>query len=279
MLLNQYIKTKQIELQRSGIKSARLDVLILLEDTLNKDRAWLLANQDLNLTSQNIEILNKLFKLRSTHIPLAYIRGHVEFYGRTFVINASTLVPRPESEDMVSELINLAAQLDLASKNHKNKRWLRVADVGTGSGALGITAYLETSNTLVDLIDIDKDALKVAKINVDIFTLNLSIIKNDLLANLTNEYDVLLCNLPYVPNDFEVNEAAKKEPRIALYGGHDGLDLYRRLYKQLEERAIKPLYILSESLPMQHETLVRISESHGYKLRNTNNYIQVFKLT
>src|SRR5690606_34367093 len=117
---------------------------------------------------------------------------------------------------------------------------------GTGSGALGITASLELPSdqkVRIDLIDIDPKVLKVAKTNVDLLTTGISTTVSDLLEGSQENYDVLLCNLPYVPDEHPVNKAATHEPDIALYSGKDGLNHYRRLLNQIGSSGLKPLYL------------------------------------
>jgi release factor glutamine methyltransferase len=268
MQVSDWLKAAEAELTASGVPTARLDSLVLLEDTLKKDRAWILANPEHALSADQVKILKKLLTRRSRHEPLAHLRGKTEFYGREFVINANVLEPRPESEAMIDCLLSLPGEAT---------NW-RIADVGSGSGAIGITAALELKSSLVDLLDIDAEAIKVSKINVDKFTLSLSVIKSDLLSSTGMDYDVLLCNLPYVPDDFHINLAASHEPRLAIFGGPDGLDIYRDLFKQLKYAPKKPLYILCESLPAQHEELSKIASLCEYSLLKTDDFIQVFTL-
>ncbi|PIZ63205.1 hypothetical protein COY17_01125 [Candidatus Saccharibacteria bacterium CG_4_10_14_0_2_um_filter_52_9] len=266
MNVDVWLKNSVKKLESAGIGTARLDPLVLLEDVLNVDRAKLLAEPELEILSSQAAELAKLLKQRAKHVPLAYVRGHTEFYGRDFVITPAVLEPRPESEamiDLLKELPNLPTQPCLA-------------DVGTGSGALGITSALELPGSQVDLLEIDTKALEVAKINVDKFTLKLQVIESDLLSQSKAVYDVLLCNLPYVPDDYQINRAVLHEPRIALFGGPDGLNVYRKLFKQVEKRSKQPLFILTESLPIQHKSLVAIALESDYKLFKINDFIQVF---
>ncbi len=268
-LINQAAK----KLQQAGVGSARLDTLILLEDELKKDRAHLLAHPELELSAAQIKKINKQIKRRAAQEPLAYIRGFSEFYGRRFRVNKHVLEPRPESETMVELLLNL-----VKSNRQKVKSW-QIADVGTGSGALGITAALELHNSSVDLYDIDASALAVAKHNCELHELHLKTIKRDLLRNSHKAYDVILANLPYIPNHWQLHESVKAEPRLAIFGGKDGLDVYRRLFEQLTHFNWRPKYILTESLPPQHEELIKIAKSAGFKLLKKQDLTQVFQIT
>jgi release factor glutamine methyltransferase len=260
-------KAAEQELVQAGISTARLDALVLLEDVTGIDRAKLLAEPDQPISPAQEAKLKKLLALRLRHVPLAYVRGWTEFYGRKFVITPAVLEPRPESETMIDLLKSLA---DLPAEPC-------IADVGTGSGALGITAKLELPKARVELLEIDEKAVEVAKINVDLLTTGLATIQSDLLSETDTDFDVLLCNLPYVPDGYHINTSALHEPKIAIFGGLDGLDLYRKLFKQVQERATRPLYILSEALPPQHPALATIALTQGYQLQQTDDFIQVFR--
>jgi release factor glutamine methyltransferase len=276
MTIGEWLRAASKRLEAAGIGTARLDLLVLLEDCLGINRARLLAEPDMELSMAQTTKLEKLLKRRAAHEPLAYIRGKTEFYGRDFVITPAVLEPRPESETMIDIFKVLAKGGLLSQKEPGSGLPLRIADVGAGSGALGITAALEAPNTIVELLDIDPDTLKVAKTNVDKFTLSIRVVRSNLLEQSARDYDVLLCNLPYVPDDYHINQAAGREPRIAIFGGQDGLDLYRRLFQQVSELPKQPLYILTESLPPQHAALQAIARRHGYELTKTDDFIQLF---
>ncbi|HEX5395378.1 MAG TPA: HemK/PrmC family methyltransferase [Candidatus Saccharimonadales bacterium] len=269
MKLDEYFKSATKRLSGSGIGSSRLDVLILLEDALHKDRSWILAHPEAKLTASQLNKLEKQLDRRQKHEPIAYIRGFTEFYGRRFKVNRRVLEPRPESEAMIDLLKEITTTYHLPST-------IAVADIGTGSGALGITAALELHNHNVDLYDIDASALAVAKHNCELHELRLKAAKRDLLRYSHKPYDVILANLPYVPNGWKINEAAAMEPRIAIFGGNDGLDVYRRLFEQLSHFSWKPIFVLTEALPPQHEKLAIIAAEKGLRLKSSRGFIQVF---
>jgi len=273
MNYNEWLRSAEQQLAAAGIGTARLDSLVLMEDATGKDRAWLLAHPDHELSPMQVAKLKKLLKRRVEHEPLAYIRGRAEFYGREFVLTPAVLQPRPESETMIDLLKTLPL---FGSAKHQKSTQVCIADIGTGSGALGITAQLELPQTRVELIEIDSKALKIAQINVDKFTLTVPVIKSDLLSAAQTSYDVLLCNLPYVPDNFQINPAAMQEPSMAIFGGPDGLNVYRKLFEQLRQRPRKPLYILTEALPPQHPELAQIAAAAGFRQHHSQDFIQVF---
>jgi release factor glutamine methyltransferase len=267
MKTNDWLQYATQKLHSAKIDTARLDCLVLLEDALNTNRTQLLAEPDTLLTDEQQTVLDAQLAKRCRHTPLAYIRGKVEFYGRTFLVNEHVLVPRPESEVMVE----LFSQLQL-------KQHVKLADIGTGSGALGITAALESGLEHVYLHDIDANALEVARKNSQLHKVTATCVLKNLVNDYNTNYDVLLCNLPYVPTGYPINEAATHEPELALYGGDDGLDLYRELFKQVDEQATKkPQYILTEALPEQHTLLAHIARDSGFTQKTSQEFIQVFK--
>jgi release factor glutamine methyltransferase len=264
-----WLKNAEKVLAGVGIRTARLDALVLLEDVTGHDRAWLLARPEHELSPDEQALLTKLLNQRAEHQPLAYVRGKTEFYGRTFVITPAVLEPRPESETMI----------DLLKRLPNLPTEPRIADVGAGSGALGITAKLELPTAHVELLEIDPPAIKIAQKNVDKYTTNVPVIRSDLLGSSSQNNNVLLCNLPYVPDSYTINSAALREPKIAIFGGQDGLDLYRKLFDQIKKLSAQPLFILTESLPPQHEILASIATKADYQPAQIDDFIQVFKLT
>src|SRR5438105_2769530 len=124
MKLGELLKTSEDRLKAAGIISARLDSLILIEDTFHKERSWVLAHPELNVNDAQARRLLRKVERRTNHVPIAYIRGFSEFYGRRFKVNRHVLEPRPESETM----IELLKELRL--------RRPAIADIGTGNGAI-----------------------------------------------------------------------------------------------------------------------------------------------
>ncbi len=269
MRIDTWLQQATKKLEQAGVGTARLDALVLLEDVTGRDRTWLLAHPDHKISPTEQTKLTKLLSQRARHEPLAYLRKKTEFYGREFIITPAVLEPRPESETMIDRLKKLP----------NLPKSPGIADVGTGSGALGVTAKLELPEAQVELLEIDPQALLVAQKNVDKYTINISVTLSDLLSKSSQTNHVLLCNLPYVPESYQINPAALREPRLAIFGGSDGLDIYRKLFEQVENLQKRPLFILTESLPPQHEGLAKIAEKTGYKIFQTDDFIQVFRLS
>lgn len=266
MKISEWLSTHTKQLTNAGISTPRLDCLILLEDTYSKSRSWLLAHQDEQISTTQLHTLNALIKRRLEHEPLAYIRGKSEFYGREFAVNAHTLQPRPETETMVS--------LVLKNKDTLGKH--NLIDIGAGSGAIGITLKLELPDAVVLATDISKECINATKENARNLGASITICNGDLLTPViemvTTPYHIV-CNLPYVPSAYTINQAAMFEPELAIFGGEDGLDYYRQLFEQLDSLKDKPLSVYTESLPTQHALLVNIANKYGYKPSQTEDFI------
>ena len=272
MKLKNWLDRSVKKLKDAGIGTARLDCLVLLTDALKKDKAYLLAHPDVELNPEIVKELNTHIVRRSSHEPLAYIRARTEFYRHDFYINKNVLEPRPESETMIDLLKSLC----------KVRPCKVTVDIGTGSGALGITAKLEIPELEVILTDIDPACLEVARQNAKKHKVNVKILQGNLLVPiyiLNPASYILLCNLPYVPDSYEINRAALSEPKNAIFGGSDGLDLYRALFQKISNRQIKPRYVLTESLPFQHQELRSLASNAGYNQIKESDFIQVFENT
>jgi len=262
------------KLEEAGIGTARLDSQLLLADELRQDRSWILAHMDLPLTDETQVRLAKLLHERAKHVPLAYIRGKTEFYGREFLVDKRVLEPRPESETMIDILKKLPPALET------EKRPLQIIDVGTGSGALAITAKLELPQAQVLATDNDPNCLDVARANAQKHHVQIHFAQGDLLTpaeSISSELVITLANLPYVPETYHVNAAALQEPHGAIFGGEDGLDPYRRLFEQANNLSRRPTYILTESLPFQHKALQFIAARYGFRFASEEDFIQVFE--
>lgn len=253
------------QLTNSGIITARLDCLVLLEDITGMNRAAILAHPEHIVSAEHIEQLETALTRRCLHEPLAYIRGHASFYGREFLVNRHVLVPRPESETM----IDLLKSLPLGPNP-------RIADIGTGSGALGITAAHEVSGSQIDLYDLSSEALAVAQTNSAQHNVLTACQHNNLLDGLTTAYSVLLANLPYVPQKYPINQAAQHEPAIALFAGDNGLQLYDVFWKQIAKLQHHPDFILCESFPDQQAALTDMAQAAGYRVHALDDFISVF---
>lgn len=270
MKIETWINLAAEKLKAASIPTPKLDAEILLADELNKDRSWLHAHPEFAVQGESLYSLNEQIERRMGHEPLAYIRGKQEFYGRDFKVSADTLTPRPETET----LVELA--LEVLSKNTVDS----VADIGTGSGCIVISLYLEsTAKTKFAGYDISKRALKIASDNAKIMRANVDFFQDDLKSESKHQWQdagLIVANLPYVPADFNINLAASHEPEFAIFGGKDGLDYYRSMFEKING---KTEFVITESMPPQHQTLKQIAENTGFRLSKSQDFIQLFVRT
>lgn len=263
MKISNWLTTSTKQLEQSGSTSARLDCLILLELILQKDRSYILAHLDDELTEDQKAELTILFDRRMQHEPIAYLSGTSEFYGRTFIVTPQVLIPRPESETIISLL-----------KSLNLPKHASIADIGTGSGALAITVALELPESTVDAYDISEEALHIARKNAELLNATIHCVKQDLLTRPIATYDVIIANLPYVSTTQNVSKDTKFEPSIALYSENDGLAHIERLLGQLDDARIHPNgYLILEAEPRQHTRIIAMSSEHGFRLIQKEGFI------
>ena len=213
----------------------------LLRWILQMSRAQLLAEKRMPLSKENWQRFEEAVKLHAAGKPIQYIIGHEEFFGRTFLVNEHVLIPRPETEELLVAAIE-RIRVHFSNSNHT----LKAADIGTGSGIIGITLKLELPNLEVTATDISHNALEVAKENAGRLGADITFLQGDLVDPLLQrgeKWDIILSNPPYIPIGEELSEVVKDfEPSLALFAGEDGLDFYRRfandLPKVIQDRAV-----------------------------------------
>ncbi len=268
MTIKEWTEKTTIDLHHADISTAELDAEVLLCDELDKDKSWIHAHGDFELSEESVKSLDKKIERRKNHEPIAYIRGRQEFYGRDFFVSPATLTPRPETETLIESALQILASNNISS----------VADIGTGSGCIIITLQLEHGDSASYYgCDISEDALTIAKKNAKNLSSNVTFEIDDITKDEQKSWadsDLIVANLPYVPSDFQINLAATHEPDFAIYGGSDGLKYYQFLFKKL---TLMNRFVITEALPPQHESLAKLASAHGYKLLETNDLIQLFK--
>ncbi len=248
----------------STSSTPRLDADLLIEFVTGQGRASMRAHPDNQLTSRQLLRLQKLLTRRLNDEPIAYIRGLTEFYGNDFKVNRSVLVPRPESE----------AFLEMLSSLRLTERVHTLIDIGTGSGALAISAKLTHPDMYITATDISSRALAVAAENCLAHRAAITLKKQSLLTGDKEGYDVVFANLPYVPTAETPDPSIAFEPNIALFSGQDGLEHYSRLFLQLKLKHIR--FVLCESLTDQHEQITKLAMGADYRLTKTNGLVQLF---
>lgn len=228
MTLDSALRRAVRTLEQNDVGSPRLNAEVLLMFVLGCDRAHLYAHGDRELTPDEQQRYDAVIAERSTGKPAQYITGHQEFWGRDFVVSPAVLIPRPETEHLVETVLDLA----------RAHRFQRIVDVGAGSGCIAITLALELPHAAVTAIDISEEALEIARANAARLQAGARIAfrRADLLADAAPaSFDLVVSNPPYV-GESEADKVQRQvrefEPRIAVFSGVEGLDIYRRLIPQ-----------------------------------------------
>ncbi len=268
MNLDRWLRDATAQLKGIGIESARLDAEIILAHTIRKPRTYLHAHGDELLDARDHEIADARLDLRREFTPIAYIIGHKEFYGRRFKVSTATLIPRPESE-MIIEMIkeSMGTTIPLLP------RTIRLVDVGTGSGCLGITLKLELPELDVTLTDLSNHALHVAKQNAQTLHAQVTFHQGDLLRNYGLPVDIICANLPYVDRDWEVSRDTHAEPDMALYANSGGLSLIKVLIAQAAQLLPRKGSLYLEADPRQHDDIVSYAKQNGFAHHETRGFI------
>jgi release factor glutamine methyltransferase len=207
-------------LEKRGIEDARRNMEHLLAKVLECSRMQLYTQFDRPLEEATLAPLREILKKRGEGIPLQHLLGEVQFHGRDFLCDGRGLIPRPETEELV-EMI-----LKQVTGEH-----LRILDVGCGSGVIGLSLAAEKPNSHVTLVDISESALDLTRENAHKLGLgNVDIFRSDLLNEVTGSFDIIVANLPYVPQGEAETMAPElaHDPALALFAGPEGMDLLRR---------------------------------------------------
>lgn len=217
-----------------SLDEGRLEAELLYAQAAGSDRAHVLAAGGKTPAPAVLARFEELLARRMRREPLAYIRGEREFYGLTFLVGPGVLIPRPETETLVE------AALAAIRDHPRARRRVRVADVGTGSGAIALSIARHAPTAEVFAVDESSEALVYAGRNRERLGVidRVVLLTGDLLEPIDEPLDVVIANLPYIPTEeFEAlpPEIRTQEPRLAVDGGEDGLELVRRLLAQLPE--------------------------------------------
>jgi release factor glutamine methyltransferase len=215
--------------------TSALDASVILGHILNKPRTWVMAHPELTLTDQQQENLDSALARLESGEPFPYVLGHWEFFGHDFDITPDVLIPRPETELLVEKALAWLKESPVRRT---------VADVGTGSGIIAVTIAMEIPSARILATDISPAALQVAQNNAYKFDIadRINFVECDILPphpkSLPTEehFDLLCANLPYIPTEtLRSLPVYEREPRLALDGGSDGLDLFRKLMSRAPE--------------------------------------------
>ena len=261
MKILETIKLGSKLLRKREICSHILDSEILLSNVLNKSREKILVNLDQKLNSKNILKFKKYIRRRSKNEPVAYIVGEKEFWSKKFIVNKDTLIPRPETELLVEKLVKL----------FKGKK-ISILDIGTGSGCIILSLLCNLEKSVGLGVDISNKAILIANKNAERHKLSnrVKFLNKSFESIFSKKFDLIVSNPPYIErkNIKNLSEDIKRfEPIMALDGGHDGLDLIKKvIYKSKRILKIKGTL----ALEIGNEQIKKVSKiliDNNFKIR------------
>jgi len=235
-----------------GSPTPRRDAELLLMQVLGCDRAYLLTRPEAKLTSTQAATYDELLARRTRHEPIQYITGEQEFFGLKFRVTPDVLIPRPETEHLVEAAL---ARID-------RKARLRIADIGTGSGAIAVALAHALPQAHITALDVSLAALALAQNNAARHHVSdrIRFCESDLLGGVAGaSFDMIVSNPPYVPQDEVLDPQVRDfEPALALFAGSAGLDVYRRLIPQAQTALIPGAWLLLEIGHGQRDALAQL---------------------
>jgi release factor glutamine methyltransferase len=229
-----------------------LSAQVLLSRLLGRNRSWLLAHSEFELTAHQRQAFRQSVDRLAAGEPLPYLLGEWEFYGRKFDVGESVLIPRPETELMMERALQLGT------------RARRILDLGTGSGCVAVSLALELPEASVLATDRSLAALQMVQVNARRYGVSnrVMLIAADLLAALDVRFELICANLPYIPSGRLIDlEVARHEPREALDGGPDGMQLIRRALADLPRVLAKDGAALFEIDAAQADVAAQLAQT------------------
>ena len=264
MTIRETIRKGMIELKNNQINEPNLKARLLMQYILNKPRKYLLIydNQTLSLR-QEVDYFKAIKKI-ANGVPIQHITHMQEFMKMNFYVNEDVLIPRPDTEVLVEEVIQIAKKVNAK----------KILDLCTGSGAIAISLarYIEKSE--ITAVDISLKAINVAKLNAKNNEVEnqITFIESNLFKEIPKEkYDIIVSNPPYIKREIikKLDQEVQKEPKIALDGGYDGLDFYRKIINQSDEYLKFKGYLCLEIGYDQKEDVIEL-------IKNEEKYVDTY---
>ena len=259
------------------LPAEELDLLLSL--AWHKNLEYLYKHPEYKVTVSTAKKFDKLIRQRLAGWSIAYLRGYKEFFGYKFLVNRNTLVPRPESELIVEQTLAYLKKSKIDQPN--------IIDIGTGSGCLIVSIAKKYPQAKYTAVDISIKAIQVAKTNARKLNLKnkIKFIKSNLLNKLKEKkFDIVVANLPYLTPEQLKEPSIKKEPRVALLAGSDGLSYHRKFLQQLPEHLNKKYLVFLEIDPSQKDLIQGAIEANLPKakikfLKDLAGHIRVAQIT
>ena len=259
MKIENAIKEGFLKLKQNNIETALLDSQILMSKTIKRDQKFIILNSGKNLKSCDYQLFKKLISYRAKGKPVAYLTGIKSFWNYDFSLNEKVLIPRPDSELIVEQVLKI----------YKNKKKINFLEVGVGSGCLILSILKEKKSFSGTGIDISNHAIKISNINAKKFKIEnrIKLFKLDIDNFNLGKYDLIISNPPYIKKlDFKnlKKDVVKFEPRLALDGGLEGLSCFRKIIKKSSELIKNRGKLILEIACDQKRDVVKILRDNGF---------------
>ena len=250
-------------LKNNLIMTANIDAEILMAKAINKDRKYVLLNSNQQVDLEVLNFYKKLIENRSNRKPVAYLTNKKFFWNTEFYVTENTLIPRPDTELIIENALNLT----------KNKNQLSVLDIGIGSGCILLSILKERQNFYGTGIDVSKNCLNISKINAINLKVEsrLKLFKSNIDNFSLGKYDLIVSNPPYI-NNYKIkyldSDVAKFEPKLALDGGLDGLSEIRKVIRKSSELIKKNGKLILEIGFDQKNTVIKLLKKEGFYINS-----------
>ena len=244
------------QLQRAGVTDAKIDAGYLLEMAAKIDRSFYYMHMQDEMSADQYMEYERVIRKRAERVPLQYITGEQEFMGLTFHVNSNVLIPRQDTETLVEEVLK-----------HVREE-MHILDLCTGSGCILISILKNAPQLVGAGSDVSKQALLVAKENAKLHDVDADWIRGNLFDNITEKYDVIVSNPPYIRSREVLNlmpEVQQFEPLEALDGGEDGLDFYRKIVADTHRHLVPGGLLAFEIGYDQGQALTALLKKAGYR--------------
>lgn len=274
MTIREVLTNIRERLQNAGIEDFEYESWAFLDWKLHIDRAEFYMNPDGKVKEELLEELERVLKQREQRVPLQYLMGECEFMGYDFYVDERVLIPRQDTECLVELAVESIREKkvklgqEYSEADHgENVSKVKVLDLCTGSGCIGISVAKLCPDTEVTLADISEGALSVAKKNADNLGADVTLIRGNLFENIEGRFDYILSNPPYIPSEVIeglMPEVKEHEPRLALDGEVDGLSFYRKIINEAPDYLNPEGRIYFEIGAEQGKDLIRLMDERGF---------------
>ncbi len=239
----------------SVAQSPRKEAYLLLSYLLQKDKTYLFLHEDDEV--KKAKEFKMLCQRRAEGEPIEYITNRVSFYSEEFFIDKGALIPRPETELLIDEVLKVAKDIE--------KKPVCIAEIGVGSGIISIMLSKLIKDVKIIATDISKDALRIAKTNIKRFVVEdkIKLLHGAYLENIDEKIDIVVSNPPYVADDFFVEKPLKYEPKEAIFGGKRGDEILENIIKLVKNKEIS--YLVCEMGYDQKENITKILKDSGFQ--------------